>query len=85
MKRITRKTALTDLLIIPIAAEAVLTVNAAPAEADDNKAQYKYQDTPGPGGAKCSQCSFFSAPSSCSIVTGTISPDGWCTAFAAKS
>ena len=38
MQRITRKTALTDLLIIPIAAEAVLAVNAAPAEADDNKA-----------------------------------------------
>ena len=83
MKRITRKTALTGLVIIPIAAEAAL-VNVAAAQAD-NKAQYKYQDTPGAGGAKCSQCSLFSAPSSCSLVTGTISPDGWCTAFSAKS
>jgi hypothetical protein len=85
MKRITRKTALTDLLLIPIATEAALSVTAAPARADDNKAQYKYQDTPGTGGAKCSGCSLFSAPSSCSLVTGTISPNGWCTAFSAKS
>jgi hypothetical protein len=85
MKRITRKTALTDLLIVPVAAGAVLTVNAAPAEADDNKAQYKYQDTPGAGGAKCSQCSLFISPGSCSLVTGAISPNGWCTAFSAKS
>jgi hypothetical protein len=82
MKHITRKTALTDLLIVPIAAGAVLAVNVAPAEADDNKAQYKYQDQPGAGGAKCSECSLFQSPSSCSVVTGTISPNGWCVAFA---
>jgi hypothetical protein len=81
MKHITRKTALTDLLIIPLTAEAVLAAGAAPAQAADNKAEYKYQDQPGDGGAKCSECSLFQSPSSCSVVTGTISPNGWCTAF----
>jgi hypothetical protein len=80
MKRITRKTALTSLVIVPIAAEAAL-LNVAAAQAADNKAQYKYQDQPGTGGAKCSECSLFQPPNSCSIVTGTISPNGWCTAF----
>jgi hypothetical protein len=81
MKRVTRKTALTGLLTIPIATEIALTVTARPAEAQDNKAQYSYQDKPGSDGAKCSQCSLFKAPNACSLVTGTISPDGWCTAF----
>ncbi len=80
MKHISRKTALTGLLIIPVAAEA-LTASLASAQAADNKAQYKYQDQPGAGGAKCSACSLFQSPSSCSLVTGTISPNGWCTAF----
>ena len=80
MKHISRKAALTSLLIIPVAAEA-LTASVASAQAADNKAQYKYQDQPGAGGAKCSQCSLFQSPSSCSLVTGTISPNGWCTAF----
>ena len=81
MKHITRKTALTGLLTIPMAAEAVLAANVASAQAADNKAQYKYQDQPGAGGAKCSECSLFQSPSSCSVVTGTISPNGWCIAF----
>jgi hypothetical protein len=83
MKRVTRKTALTGLLTIPIATEIALTVTAGPAQAQaqDNKAQYSYQDKPGTDGAKCSQCSLFKAPNACSLVTGTISPDGWCTAF----
>jgi hypothetical protein len=55
------------------------------AEAADNKAQYKYQTKPGKGGAKCSGCALFKAPSSCQVVTGKISPNGWCIAYAPKS
>jgi hypothetical protein len=34
---------------------------------------------------KCSGCALFKAPSSCIMVDGTISPDGWCRLFAKKS
>ncbi len=33
---------------------------------------------------KCSECVNFEAPAACKIVAGTISPDGWCIAFAPK-
>jgi hypothetical protein len=68
---------------LPIIGAAVAAIGSI-AEAADNKAQFKYQDKPGPGGAKCSQCRFFKAPHGCSIVTGTIRPDGWCIAWARR-
>lgn len=42
-----------------------------------------YQDHP-KGNQKCSLCQHFQPPSSCQIVAGTISPDGWCGVFTAK-
>jgi hypothetical protein len=68
---------------VPIAA-AALGLIAEPAEAADNKKQFKYQNTPGPAGKKCSGCRFFKAPSSCSVVTGSIAPSGWCIAWAKR-
>ncbi|MDQ2993133.1 MAG: high-potential iron-sulfur protein [Candidatus Eremiobacteraeota bacterium] len=53
------------------------------ARAADNKKQFKYQDKP-KGGHKCSGCRFFKAPHGCTIVTGNISPNGWCNAWAKK-
>ena len=64
---------------IPLAVVAT----AGTASAADNKAQFKYQATP-KGSAKCSGCRFFKKPAACSIVTGKISPNGWCIAYAAK-
>jgi len=52
--------------------------------AADNKKQFKYQDKP-KGGAKCSGCTLFKAPNGCQVVTGKISPNGWCTAYAKKA
>jgi hypothetical protein len=46
-------------------------------------AQVQYQETP-KDGAKCSACVNFEAPAACKIVSGKISPDGWCIAFAPK-
>lgn len=43
----------------------------------------QYQKTP-KDGAKCSACVNFVAPNACKIVDGTISPEGWCVAFAPK-
>ena len=34
---------------------------------------------------KCSGCALFKAPSSCNLVDGDISPDGWCRLFTQKS
>jgi hypothetical protein len=81
----TRKEALRSLIVLPALAAAVAL--GAPGIADaaaNNKKQFKYQDKPGAGGKKCSQCRFFKAPHGCSIVTGNISPNGWCIAWAKK-
>jgi hypothetical protein len=70
-------------IVLPALA-AVFAAGALPAEAADNKKQFHYQDKPGPGGKKCAGCRFFRAPHGCTIVTGTISPNGWCIAWAKK-
>jgi hypothetical protein len=43
----------------------------------------QYQDTP-KGRSRCDACSQWQAPDACKIVAGTISPSGWCVAFAPK-
>lgn len=82
MNKITRKEALTSLIVLPALAGAMGSI----ADAADNKKQFKYQDKPdAKSGHKCSQCQLFKAPHSCAVVTGTISPNGWCTAWVKKS
>jgi hypothetical protein len=78
-----RGLALKKLAALPLAALAVgATLSAA--QAADNKKQFKYQDKPGKNGQKCSGCRLFKPPSGCSVVTGKISPNGWCIAWAKK-
>lgn len=80
---LTRARALRRIAGLPVAALAVgATLSAA--QAADNKKQFHYQDKPGPGGKKCAGCRFFRAPHGCTIVTGTISPNGWCIAWAKR-
>ena len=43
-----------------------------------------YQATP-KDVQKCANCALFKAPDSCTLVEGSISPDGWCRFFAKKS
>ncbi|GAC1573253.1 MAG: hypothetical protein NVS3B7_04480 [Candidatus Elarobacter sp.] len=79
---VSRGLAIKRLAVLPVAVFAVgATLSAA--QAADNKKQFKYQDKPGPKGAKCSGCSLFKKPNACSVVTGKISPNGWCIAYAA--
>lgn len=80
----TRKEALRSLIVLPALAGAIALGASATADAASNKKQFHYQDKPGPGGKKCGGCRFFRAPHGCSIVTGTISPDGWCIAWARR-
>jgi hypothetical protein len=42
-----------------------------------------YQDTP-KGKAECDTCVSFLAPSGCKLLTGKVSPSGWCMLYAAK-
>ena len=80
-----RKDALRTLIVLPALAGA-LALSSTAADAADNKAQFKYQDKPdAKTGHKCSMCQLFKPPHSCSVVTGVISPDGWCTAWVKKS
>ena len=42
-----------------------------------------YQDTPH-GAQQCDNCAQFVAPSSCKVVEGTVSPQGWCKVYVKK-
>jgi hypothetical protein len=80
---VSRGLALKRLAALPFAALAVgATLSAA--QAADNKKQFKYQDKPGKNGQTCAGCSLFIKPDKCKIVTGKISPKGWCIAWAPK-
>jgi len=48
-----------------------------------NKVASHYQNHPH-GEDRCGRCKHFQAPSSCEIVPGNISPNGWCHWFSAR-
>jgi hypothetical protein len=49
-----------------------------------SKAQAKYQDKP-KGDQNCAKClHFVAADSTCKVVEGKVSPQGWCQLWAAK-
>ena len=92
MKRLradlTRKEALVELVILPALA-AGLVVGATTVAKADSRDTLKYQSTP-KDGHKCSACTLFvpgesaTANGTCRVITGPISPDGWCTAFSQR-
>jgi hypothetical protein len=55
----------------------------------NSKAQFKYQDTP-KNGQKCAACRFYipgktaTSHGTCTLVAGSISPTGWCVAYAKR-
>jgi hypothetical protein len=63
---------------------AALAVTIAPAEAKMTPTAAAYQDKP-KGDASCASCALFLPPSSCTLVDGTISPNGWCRFYSKKS
>ncbi len=81
-KNVTRSQVLARLGMAPIAIGAFAAM-IAEADASDNKKQFAYQSKP-KGAAKCSGCALFVAPNKCNVVTGVISPNGWCKAYAKK-
>lgn len=68
-------------------AGAALTASVVPNEAAAQKVSkeaMKYQDKPN-GDQRCSNCMQFVPPASCKVVDGTISPNGYCLAWAKKA
>ena len=58
---------------------------AAPAAVKVSQASVQYQTQP-KGELKCKDCAnFIAASSTCKVVEGQISPDGWCTMWTKKA
>ena len=83
-KFVSRGLALKSIAAIPFAALGISAALSPAQAATDNKKQFKYQDKPGPKGQKCAGCKLFRKPNKCTVVTGNISPNGWCIAWVAK-
>lgn len=87
-----RKSALINLLTLPLAATAVVaTAGQVRAAGKSPQNAVQYQDKP-KGSAKCSGCKFYQpnskdakAKGACQVVDGSISPNGWCVVYSAKS
>jgi hypothetical protein len=69
-------------LTFGIAATCMVAKHAA-AQAKLSQTDAKYQNQP-KGDQSCNACQHFQAPSSCQVVDGTISPQGWCQLFVKK-
>jgi len=90
-QNISRSSLLAKLAIAPIAIGALAALRAEEADAAKTaKSAVQYVTHP-VGGKQCSACRFYKAgktakaPGSCSIVDGSILPNAYCVAFAAKS
>jgi hypothetical protein len=68
---------------IAAAGASVLGVPAAAQSTKSPQQSARYQDHPN-GNQRCGTCRQFQPPSSCKVVAGKISPNGWCTLYFAK-
>ena len=87
--KISRRTLLKGAAVVTgMALVSALTGKALAAKS--TKAAMQYQDKP-KGDQKCSNCALFvpgktaTASGTCQVVEGSISPQGWCTAYVKKS
>lgn len=83
-ERISRRRVLTGTAVAIGLGASGMAVRRACAQQKIKQADAKYQDHPS-GTQKCDGCIQFQAPNACKIVDGTISPNGWCQFFGAKS
>jgi hypothetical protein len=90
VKHPSRKEALRQLIVLPALAGLAVAGTSAIADAKSSKSAMKYQTTP-KGSQKCSGCQLYipgksaKANGTCKVVEGSISPNGWCVAYTAKS
>jgi hypothetical protein len=64
-----------------VSAGLLFQISRAQASDKMTRQQAQYQDKPN-GIYSCSNCSLFERPTSCKVVEGEVSEDGWCKAFA---
>ena len=74
-----RRTILTAI----VAAAPLLGVRAANGEVKVSQAVVHYEATPRDG-QECEACAHFSPPHACKLVSGAISPKGWCELWVKK-
>jgi high potential iron-sulfur protein len=67
--------------IAGVSASLCSPIPAARASDKMTKARAEYRDSPN-GIYSCGNCTLFVAPSSCKVVEGEVSRDGWCKVFA---
>ena len=83
-----RRRAMRAVVVVAGAAMTAAVIPAPSAGADPprkaTKASMKYQDQPN-GERQCSNCQQFRPPSSCEVVEGVISPQGYCLAWTRKA
>jgi hypothetical protein len=82
--RISRGEIISLLAGLPLAVGATTASALAADDSGGTKAQYKYVAVTLKK-QKCSNCALFKAPSSCVLVKGKISPNGYCIAYAPKA
>lgn len=74
----------TALIVGTVASAAVVPAafaqDRSTGSAQVTKQAAQYQDQPN-GQQRCSLCSNFQAPSACLVVSGAVSPNGWCKLF----
>jgi len=68
---------------VAAAGASVLGVPAAAQGTKSPQQSARYQDHPN-GNQHCGICRQFQPPSSCKVVAGKISPNGWCSLYFAK-
>jgi hypothetical protein len=69
------------VLVKVVSAGLVLRISQAEASEKMTRQQAEYQDTP-KDIYSCAVCTLFEPPKYCKVVTGEVSKDGWCKAFA---
>lgn len=84
-KDISRAEVISMLAGVPLAITVAASAASAADDSGGTKSKYKYISKPGPKGQKCIGCALFVSPAACTIVKGTISPNGYCIAYAPKA
>ena len=80
-----RRQIFSDLAVLAGGATLLGTLmTPRPAAAKLPQQAISYQPTP-KGNARCDNCVQWQSPDACKVVSGTISPSGWCTLYVRKS
>ncbi|MBV1705121.1 MAG: high-potential iron-sulfur protein [Hyphomicrobiales bacterium] len=73
------------IIVAAVGAAPALALGASGAKAGQlSQAAARYRPTPDDD-EKCANCNLFMAPGACKIVSGAISPNGWCTLWVKKA